>query len=151
MKNLIVSISALIFILAFLSCNSGKKTSENQNVSSTQVINDTTAAVPEQAKETKQNKYNEGASMLGSKVVEGATKRLVTKLNLSNQEGEINKILTKSFIQIGEDLNKEYTLEQSRILGHEIMKKSTNEIAVFLDPAQKEQFSNFVNREGDRK
>jgi hypothetical protein len=144
MKNLFSALKALMLVAIIISCNSDKKSSENQSVTAP---SDSSTAVMDQAKPAEGMQSTDkpnNDSLTGEQVVNNAANRLITKLGLvQQQEAAIKDILMKTFVAKGEDIKKVYTPDQSRTVGREIIQGSKDQIMGMLNDSQKEQFRNY--------
>ena len=154
MKNIFVSIQILLVVFLFASCDGPKKTSENQAVSPTSAASTDSAANGKGSADMSKTADNSQASpnhidesLTGALLVENASNRLISKLNMTpQQEKDLKDILTKTFVGSGEDLTKIYTVEQARTIGRDIVVKSNDAIMAILDANQKEQFKRFGHK-----
>lgn len=149
MKNLFLGIQAILIVLILAACEGPKKSPDNQSVGapSTQPASD----VKDTAPQSEQTNTADAESMKqealsptvpGTEIVESAVTRLTRKLNLSDAQASTMKgIFLKSFVEMGNDLGKEYLRDQSQKMSLELIKKSTNQILPNLDANQQEQFN----------
>jgi hypothetical protein len=151
----ILAASMLALAVFMVSCDGTKKTSENQTTTGNETKKDETAPIPptdQPGGQPAENQERKGQGMnvenlTGEQIVENATNRLVTKLNLTDQQTmTIRGFLKDAFTKSGRDFNKVYSVEEARTIGKEITQSAKESIIVVLDKNQKEQFQNMGQR-----
>lgn len=147
MKKLFYCIQALLFVAILSGCDGPKKS--NTQTTNTNVVEsaesnpkDTISANKDMVKENKMNEMQTGVQ-----TIDNIVGKLTTKLALSeSQIVSLRDILTKGFLTTGRELNKEYSMEESRKFKQEILHSSSDQIMALLDASQKEKFKSFIER-----
>ena len=149
MKNLFLGIQAILIVLILAACEGPKKSPDNQTVGTTtdQPASEVKEAAPQSDQTNTANAETKKEESLsptvpGTEIVENAISRLTRKLNLTEtQVATMKGVFLKSFVEMGNDPNKEYPREQSQKMSLDLIKKSTNQILPYLDANQQEQFN----------
>lgn len=139
MKKILISIQILVLFFLATSCDGPKKSSENQSVN-------TQSEAGDSAQRRSRQDGSQGEDRNGSQIIEKSVARLVNRLKLTDtQATNLNIILTKSFNEMGLDMNKTYSGEESKRYGLELIEKSSDAISAILDENQKEQFKRIAS------
>ncbi len=151
MKKLFIFLQALLFIFILSSCGGQKNAPENQSVtppatqsgesSSGKNEAPATGEVEKKSDEMSAANSTAGQTMTGSELIDFTMSKLTRKINLkADQVNSIKGILTKKFVEKGEDMNKKYMLEESKVISKDILLQSHDAILTILEPEQKAVF-----------
>jgi hypothetical protein len=151
MKKLFIILQVMLFTFILSSCGGQKNAPENQSVTppatqggeSSSEKNEAPAAGEGEKKSDEMPAANStsGQTMTGSEVIDFTMSKLTRKINLkAEQVGSIKGILTKKFVEKGEDVNKKYMLEESKVISKDLLLQSHDAILTILEPEQKAVF-----------